>query len=266
MSLSKTNSPQLIELGTKLTAEYFYAASGRLMQDSGNLPMNLLGNGDVARLADFNSSILDSGEASEIALNADPVWANVSPSREKGVGRWEMTAEIVEDGDVLDTTLNGIADALASWKDGKLSAVLDAGVTGSTIADNASLALSDVSALAGDLPNAAILPTVYGSTKVFNLLKSLEHTVGFDSGEGMVAGLPFAAIDLSYSDVSDDPVLFVGHLSKCLLACQSEDKVMMTDQALNSSNALNDMLTIVATSRIASVVVDPRWVKKLSIA
>lgn len=122
----------------------------------------------------------------------------------------------MEDGSVIDDTLRGIARLIAEYKDAAIIANMLAELSPSTVADQAALSMSDVLALASELPSSPELPHCYLSSKSYFNLKAQELAVGANSGDGMVCGLPAVLVNGSNSDVAGSYVLSVGYANEAL--------------------------------------------------
>ncbi|MDA7878285.1 hypothetical protein N9B39_01910 [bacterium] len=267
MPQSTSGDPQVIQIGTKFTNEYAFEARGYLSAASKPLPMSLVGSGDVAKVASAGFAMTDGLEAGAIADSTDPTWANVSLNHDKGVGKYDFSSEIIEDGmDLLDNNLAIVADALASFKDLKLRASWQAGLSGSTVATEAALTLSNVLDAAKLIPSRRVLPSVLGSMKLYLSLKEIEFASGIDTGLMNVGGLPFGVIENPADDTSGDLVCFIGHPDLACGFTQMPDNVRLLSEATSTGNAVNGLSTLIASCRFAHAVIDSRWLRKIEIA
>ena len=266
MALSTSADGQVIEVGKKFNADYKLASYGWLAREASALPASLVGNGDISRMASLANGLADHVEGVPAASGNDPVWQQISPLRDKGMAVWSMSREILDDGDVLDGTLQGIARNIANFKDEKIIANMLANLSPSSVANQAALSLSGILGLAGDLPSSDKLHHVYLSSKSFYQLKAEEHSLGFDSGEGMVGGLPAVLVNGGNSDVSGSFVAAVGSAMNALGYAQDEDRVLATDQASGVADAIVDSVSLIARCRFAHAILDARWMRVLEVA
>ena len=266
MAQSRSNNPELLELGSKFYDSYNLDAYGWLARESRAIPKTLCGNGDISKMASMLSGLASNNEAVSAPVGVDPVFNVISPVRDKARGVWSMSSEVMEDGFVVDDTLRGIAQLIAEYKDASIIDNMLLELSPSTIVNQAALSLGDVLAQAALLPSMSVLPSVYLSSKSYFSLKALEHAAGLDSGSGMVAGLPAVFVNGGNSDVSDSFVMAVGSAGLALGYAQYDDKVVATDQALDVPNANTDSVSIVARCRFAHCVLDDRYLKVVSVA
>ncbi|MGI9460089.1 MAG: hypothetical protein ACR2NF_08840, partial [Pirellulales bacterium] len=219
MALSKSNNPQLIELGNRFSVNHYEQALGGLARNSFPLPRDLVGSGDVAKVSAALGPVVTRVEGDPVAEPADPTYASVSLTRVSAGGAYDLTSELLDDSlgnesSALDSTMKMVANSIASWKDAQIRDLLDAdvNVVSSVVADAASLSLGDVLTAAAVLPSRLDqMPAVYCSQAVYFHLKGQELLAGIYSGDQMVCGLPWQVVEAGGS-ASGDSLAYVGHM------------------------------------------------------